>query len=212
MFAGSRRLERKQHILNALKHKFEVSTIHDLTHHELQGAYLEGTGSMVLDRINKIAYAAISERTHPAALLEFCSISKYKPIYFNTSDRTGNPIYHSNVIMCVGISFVVICMDSISNEANKAELRHSFEQTDKEIITISFEQVLHFAGNMLQVINKVGELLLVMSDQAYGSLSETQLSKLKPHGRIIHAPLETIEACGGGSARCMLAEVFNELK
>lgn len=167
---------------------------------------------MVLDRRNKIAYAAISERTDLGLLGEFCRISNYKSINFNTSDRAGNPIYHSNVMMCMGDSFVLICMDSIINEASKAELIHSFEQNNKEIINISFEQVLKFAGNVLQVMNKDGELLLVMSDQAYSSLTEFQLSKLETHGRIIHAPLETIETCGGGSARCMLAEVYNELK
>ncbi|MFT3911859.1 MAG: arginine deiminase-related protein [Ferruginibacter sp.] len=212
MFAPNRRLERKSHVLKTIKEKFKVDRVHDLSQREETGMFLEGTGSMVLDRVNKIAYAAISPRTHTDTLHEFCGISNFLPVTFFSSDENGNDIYHSNVLMCIGESFVVICFDAIKDEIERETLKHLFVRTNKEIINISFEQLYRFAGNMLQVKNADGELFLLMSTQAYESLTAEQLKKLESYNRILHSPLDTIEACGGGSARCMVAEVFNDYK
>lgn len=212
MFAENRRLERKDHVIDAVKEKFNISTIHDLTRHEHDGAFLEGTGSMVLDRSNRIAYAAVSQRTYMEVLHEFCSISSYYPVSFFSQDTSGKDIYHSNVMMSVGNKYVVICMDAIADKIQKEKLKHLFLKTKKEIIPISYDQLNSFAGNMLQLKNTDGELLLVMSTQAYNSLKWEQLKKLEKYNRIIHSPLDTIESCGGGSARCMMAEIFNHPK
>ncbi|MEO8769000.1 MAG: arginine deiminase-related protein [Ferruginibacter sp.] len=210
MFAVNRRLERKGHVLETIKKKFQTNAIHDLTHHEENGFFLEGTGSMVLDRTNRIAYAAVSPRTDLDILNEFCKISNYLPVSFLSKDQYGNTIYHSNVMMCMGHEFVVICLDAIENEIEKEKIRHLLIKTKKEIIDISFEQLSCFAGNMLQVKNMDGELLLIMSTQAYKCLEKSQLTKLESYNKIIHSPLDTIETCGGGSARCMIAEIFND--
>ena len=212
MFATNRRLERKGYVMETIKKRFRTATIHDLTHHENNGSFLEGTGSMVFDRENKIAYASISARTDIKALHHFCSISNYFPVTFSSKDKFGNDIYHSNVMMCVADSYVVICLDAIIDKIDKEILRLVLIKTKKEIIEITLEQLNRFAGNMLQLKNHDGELLLVMSTQAYRSLDKAQIKKLQSYNRIVHSPLDTIEECGGGSARCMMAEIFNETK
>lgn len=210
MFAPNRRLERKAQVLKSIIKNFKVNKIHDLTGREETGSFLEGTGSMVLDRIHRIAYASVSPRTHLDTFYEFCEISHFLPVSFSARDEKADDIYHCNVMMCMAESFVVICADAIRSEVEMEKLKHLFTNTNKEIIKISFEQLHHFAGNMLQLKNSDGELLLVMSTQAYHSLNGAQVKKLKSYNRIIHAPLDTIETCGGGSARCMMAELFNE--
>ena len=208
MFARNRRKERKKSVIDKVCKKFDIHDQVDLTHFENVGRYMEGTGSMVLDRNNKIAYAGISERTDPEILNAFCNEFGYTPILFNATDRNGKLIYHTNVMMCMADDYVVVCMDSVNNPAEKKLLKDSFSNTNKEIVEIDFDQMDHFCGNMLQVNNTNGEKFLVMSSQAYNHLTKEQIIKLTTFNPIIHSPIDTIETLGGGSARCMMAEVF----
>lgn len=210
MFAQNRREERKQTVIDYIKNSFQVTAIHNLSSFEEEKIFLEGTGSMVLDRKNKIAYAALSPRTNVIVFNKFCSTTKFKPVTFTSRWTDGSPIYHTNVMMCVAETFVVICLESISDQDEKDTLLENFKNTGKEVIEISYEQLGHFAGNMLQIKNMDGEMLLVMSTQAYQSLTEDQISRLLHFNRILHSPLDTIETSGGGSARCMMAEIYNQ--
>ena len=203
MFSENRRDERRKEILTRIGQDFKIEKITDLTNYEADNLFLEGTGSLVLDRVNKIAYACLSLRTNDQVLADFCSKTGYRSVVFNAVDDKGFPIYHTNVMMCIGDAFAVVCFDSIPDEAEKEKLRKSFVSTHKEVIEISFEQMNQFAGNMLQVSKN----LLVMSEQAYLSLNDTQISSLEKYCKLIYAPLYTIEKNGGGSARCMLAEI-----
>lgn len=212
MFAQNRRLERKPGVLQAIAEKFTNNKTIDLSNHENENVFLEGTGSMVLDRENKIAYACISPRTDYFVLTEFCDRMGYTPEVFDAVDQRGQPIYHTNVMMCVANKYVVICMEAIAAGHEKEDVKATIEKTAKAIIPISLGQMNHFAGNMLQVNNNRGEPLLVMSSQAYQSLSKEQVTMLENFNRIIHAPLTTIETNGGGSARCMMAEIHLPLK
>ena len=163
---------------------------------------------MVLDRENRIAYACLSPRTNIDVLDDFCRQMKYLPVVFEATDKNNMPIYHTNVMMCIADRYIVICLESIKNKMQKDSLKSTIRMTGKEIITINFNQMQHFAGNMLQVRNMEGETLLVMSSQAFQSLTKAQVKKLEKFNPIIHSPLTTIESIGGGSARCMMAEVF----
>ena len=212
MFAENRRKERKLTVLNTIAAKFELSSTVDFTEQEERERYLEGTGSMVLDRENKVAYACISVRTDENVLQQFCDEMGYTPIVFEALDIEGFPIYHTNVMMCVADRYVVVCLDSISNEIEKQELVAALLATNKVIIPISLDQMNHFAGNMLQVENSMGTKYLVMSSQAFHSLSIDQTNKLISFNEIIHSDISTIESNGGGSARCMMAEIFLPLK
>ena len=212
MFAKNRRKERKQHIPETLKNNFQIDSITDLSKYEKENLFLEGTGSMVLDRENRIVYACISPRTSEILLKEFCRINDYSPVMFVSKNIHGIDIYHTNVMMCVAREFIVICLESVTDKIEKEILINCFIETKKEIIEISFQQLNCFAGNMLQVKNIDDELLLIMSTQAYQSLTEQQINRLSKYNRIVHSPLYTIEANGGGSARCMLAEIFNTSK
>lgn len=207
MYAVNRRDERKQHVTDLISKKFTIKNKIDLTGYEKQNIFLEGTGSMVLDRDNRIAYACLSPRTSEEVLAEFCSKMNYQSVLFSASDSKGQAIYHTNVMMCVADQYVVICLDSITDSKEKEKVITSITKTGKQIIDISLDQMNHFAGNMLQLENKDGEKLLVMSSQAYSSLREDQKNKLLSFNKIIHSPLNTIEINGGGSARCMMAEV-----
>jgi len=207
MFSENRRSERRQDILENLDRDFNIQKITDLSPYEQEGIFLEGTGSLVLDRDNKVAYACLSIRTNEKVLEDFCSRSDYTAIVFNAADGTGFPIYHTNVMMCIGDKFAVVCFESIPNPQEKEKVRESLSKSGKEIIEISLEQMNRFAGNMLQVSNKMGESLLVMSEQAYLSLKKEQITTLEKYSKLIYAPLYTIEKNGGGSARCMLAEI-----
>lgn len=209
MQAENRRLERRADIVHHLAEVFTIQDIADYTQGEQEGKFLEGTGSMVLDRVNRICYACLSPRTHIDLLHTFCSDFNYKLVDFTAVDVKGTLIYHTNVVMCVGEQFLVVCMECIPDETDREKIRQS---VSKAIITISMDQLNHFAGNMLEVVNEQGEHLLVMSEQAHKSLDKEQIKQLEQYARIVSAPLYTIEANGGGSARCMMAEIFLPLK
>lgn len=207
MFSENRRLERRKDILEGLSEKFEVNHVSDLSFYEMQYAFLEGTGSMVLDRVNKIAYACLSVRTDQEVLDNFCMLTGYESVSFQAVDDTNFPIYHTNVMMCIGDRFAVICLDSIRNEEEKLAVLLRLTNSGKAIVEITLDQMNHFAGNMLQVSNSEGESILAMSEQAFLSLTKDQVATLEHFSSIIYAPIYTIEKNGGGSARCMLAEI-----
>ena len=208
MFAPNRRLERDPSIIARISDRFKVRKIFDLSHFEKQGMYLEGTGSMVLDRENRIAYACLSERTNEQVLHEFCRKMTYRTMAFHAVDEQGKPIYHTNVVMCVAKTFAVACLDSVPDLKEREALRSSLESTGKEVVPITMAQLHSFAGNMLQVTDEKGRDLLVMSSRAHASLTDEQLKRIESHCGILHSPLDTIETHGGGSARCMIAENF----
>ena len=207
MEAENRRAERRLEIIDQLRERFLVSDIVDFSDYEKQNKFLEGTGSMVLDRDHKIAYACLSSRTHPEVLDSFCCKNGYTALTFEAFDEHQKPIYHTNVMMCMGDDFVVICLETITNLLERNLLIESFKSTNKEIINLSFDQLKHYAGNMLMVENKAREKFLIMSESAFRILSEEQKQQIERYAKIIYADLKTIEENGGGSARCMLAEV-----
>ncbi len=208
MFAENRRKERKQSVLDQISSKFVLTNTIDFTEQEERARFLEGTGSMVLDREHKIAYACLSVRTDENILQQFCDEMGYTPLVFEAVDADKYPIYHTNVMMCVADQFVVICLDSIHNQDEKDILIKTLLRTGKVIIQISIDQMNHFAGNMLQLENNSGTKYLVMSTQAFQSLTEEQIKQIKVFNEIIHSDISTIEKNGGGSARCMIAEIF----
>ncbi len=208
MYASNRRLERKPHVIAELKTKFEIKSQIDLSSYEDTNSFLEGTGSMVLDRENKISYACLSPRTDLGVLKDFCLKLGYTPVAFTATDAKGNPIYHTNVMMCVADQFAVICLDAIKDSIEKKAVMAVIEKSGKEIIVLTLDQMNHFAGNMLQVENDNRKKFLVMSSQAFHSLSQDQLLKIHRYNSILHSSLNIIERNGGGSARCMIAEVF----
>lgn len=210
MCAENRRNERRPDILDTLqKRGFNISSIVDFSVYEDEDLYLEGTGSMILDRQNKICYAALSIRTDEDIAKEFCNEFDYKLVAF-TANQTHNgerlPIYHTNVMMCVADKYVVVCLDTIDDKKEREALENAIENSGKEIIEITEEQKGRFAGNMLQV--QGNEAYLVMSSSAYNSLNKIQIEKIQSFNPILHSDINTIEACGGGSARCMMAEIF----
>ena len=205
LFAPNRRTERRADIAQLISDDFVMQDILDMTEHEKENQFLEGTGSMVLDRDLRICYACISPRTHKLLLVEFCNKMGYELIAFNAVDEQKLPIYHTNVMMSVGEKFVVVCLDCIPNKIERDLLVQS---TSKQIIEITVEQLNNFAGNVLELVNNKGEHLLVMSTRAYGSLTATQITQLEKYARILHSPINTIENIGGGGARCMIAEIF----
>jgi hypothetical protein len=207
MQAENRRLERREDLIDILSKSFSITEINDLSFTEEKGEYLEGTGSLVLDRENKLAYACLSIRTQEKVLEIFCKESGYKAVTFNAVDQNGMAIYHTNVMMCVGDAFVVICLDSIPDDPEQTKVVKAIEDSRKEIIEISLEQMNHFAGNMLQVKNKEGKSFLIMSTRAHQALNQGQLDKIGKYATILSSSLTTIEDNGGGSARCMMAEI-----
>ena len=212
MYAPNRRLERKQDVLDKVSSKFRIGKTIDLSYYEKEDNFLEGTGSMVLDRENKIAYACLSPRTDYIILEDFCDKMGYTSEVFDAIDKSGEPIYHTNVMMCVADKYVVICLEAIPADHEKEHVQETIQKSGKAIIIISLDQMNHFAGNMLQVNNNKGEKLLVMSTQAFESLTKEQVTALSSYNKIIHSPLNTIETNGGGSARCMMAEVHLPLQ
>ncbi|TSJ39756.1 amidinotransferase [Mucilaginibacter corticis] len=207
MQAVNRRLERREDIVKILATQFNIKHVIDLSRFEHEDRFLEGTGSMVLDRENKIAYACLSPRTDRNALATFCRQAGYKAVSFHAFDENGLAIYHTNVLMCIGSQFATICLDSITDTNEKQLVINSLKATNKEIIEISFDQMNHFAGNMLEIKNVNEDTLIVMSKSAYNSLTTHQISALSKYGKLIYADISTIETNGGGSARCMIAEV-----
>ena len=211
MCAPNRRLERKESVLNVIKEigeRGKMRRIVDLTHWESENLFLEGTGSLIFDRKNRIVFACRSPRCDIAVLEDLCEKLDYEFLDFGAYDRDGKPIYHTNVMMCVGDKFVVACLDSIKNIDERTEFISFVEDCDKELIEISIDQMEQFAGNMLQLRSTGGEPLLIMSATAKRALTTDQLESLMSYCKIISPELESIETNGGGSARCMLAEIF----
>lgn len=212
MFAENRRFERREDILEQLEEKgFLIENIVDYTSAEEEGFFLEGTGSILLDRVNSKAYCALSPRADEELFIEFCEDFEYTPVIFSANqsvDGQRKAIYHTNVMMCLAETFAVICLDSIDDKKERKNVLKHLKEDGKRVIAITEEQVNNFAGNMLQVRGTNDELLLVMSQAAYTSLTQQQIAQIENHCTIITSSLDTIEACGGGSARCMMAEVF----
>ncbi len=207
MYAGNRRLERKPLVLAEIRKKFMVRTVLDLSLFEEQHQFLEGTGSLVLDRDKNIAYACLSPRTNEKLVLQFCKDLFFHAVIFEARDSLGNAIYHTNVLMCVADKYVVICLEAITDPDQQERIIQTIKNSGKELIAITLSQMNHFAGNMLQVNTVTGKKLLVMSAQAYESLNSSQITRLLSYNELIYAPLNTIETNGGGSARCMMAEI-----
>jgi hypothetical protein len=207
MYAENRRAERKSSVIEFLQANYKIENVLDITDLEKEGKFLEGTGSMVLDHQNKIAYGCLSERLDKEAFISWCSKMQFKPITFKAEDDKAQPIYHTNVMMCMANQFVVICLDSIPNEVEKQILLDSFLQTHKEVIDISQNQLNHFAGNMLQVFDSAEKPHLIMSEQAHSTLNAAQLKSLEKYNTLLPISIPTIEAIGGGSTRCMMAEI-----
>lgn len=212
MFAENRRAERREDILDVLEDDgFVIKEIMDYTIAEEDGIFLEGTGSLLLDRENGKAYCALSPRAEEELMIEFCEDFEFTPVIFEAFQTVNGKrelIYHTNVMMTLGDTFAVICADCIDDKKERKMVLDSLRGDDKEIILITEEQVNNFAGNMLEVKGKNEERFLVMSESAYKSLTKKQIAQLEAHVEIIHSSLDTIEACGGGSARCMMAEIF----
>ena len=215
MCAVNRRWERRNDILEILKRNFSVKEIIHFSAPENDGQFLEGTGSMIFDHDNKLAYGSVSLRLDEQLFREFCEKFGFEPVVFHSYQTANNerlPIYHTNVMMCVADQFVVICLDCIDDETERVNVVNAIVNSGKEIIEISESQMQRFAGNMLQLQNPEGKKFLVMSLSAYQSLTPEQISNIEKYSEIIYSDLETIETNGGGSARCMLAEVFLEKK
>lgn len=212
MFAKNRREERREDILDILEDKgFVINNIMDYTSAEEDGFFLEGTGSLVLDRTNGKAYCALSPRADEELFIEFCEDFDYAPVIFEafqTVDSERKLIYHTNVMMCLGETFAVICADSIDDKKERKMVLENLKESEKEVILITEAQMNNFAGNMLQVRGANDKRYLVMSTSAYQSLTPKQIAQLEKHAEILSSGLDTIEACGGGSARCMMAEIF----
>jgi len=209
MEAPSRRLERRPDIIESLsgEHGYVVKQIVDLSHHEKAGHFLEGTGSVVLDRANRDAYACLSSRTHLDPLGEFAQRMDYDIVAFDATDKSGTPIYHTNVIMNIGEEFAVVCDEAISKEVQRAAVLERLTQTGHEIVSISYEQLESFAGNMLELKSASGDRVIAMSGTARESLGESQRQIIEKNATIVSAPIDNIEKSAGGSVRCMLAEV-----
>ena len=212
MFAENRRKERREDVLDLLEEKgFTIENVIDYTEAEQDNLFLEGTGSLLLDRANGKAYCALSPRADEELFIEFCEDFELTPVIFEAFQTVGGQrklIYHTNVMMCLGETFAVICADCIDDKQERKNVLQNLKEDGKEIILITEEQVNSFAGNMLEVRGTEGKRYLVMSAAAHQSLSKDQISKLEKHATILSSSLDTIEACGGGSARCMMAEVF----
>ncbi len=212
MFAENRRLERREDVLEILEEKgFVIENIIDYSEAEEEGFFLEGTGSMVLDRQHRKAYFALSPRADEELFIEFCEDFEYTPVIFTANQTVKEArvaIYHTNVMLCVAETFAVVCLEAIDDKKEKKNVLKHLKSDGKDVITISEQQVTQFAGNMLQVKGTNDERYLVMSSSAFNSLNPNQIKVIEKHCKILHSPLKTIETCGGGSARCMMAEVF----
>ena len=212
MFAENRRLERKDSILEAVEAEgFKIETVIDYTEAEADGFYLEGTGSILLDRVNQKAYCALSARADEELFIEFCEDFEYTPVVFSAYQTVNDKrelIYHTNVMMCLGTTFAVVCLASIDDKKERKNLLKHLREDGKKVIEISEDQVNNFAGNMLQLKGAEDHSYLVMSQSAFDSLRPAQVQLLEAHATLLSSSLDTIETCGGGSERCMMAEVF----
>lgn len=208
MATPSRRAERRPHIIEALRSLGFLRTV-DLRPHEDHERFLEGTGSLVLDRQARIAYAAVSLRTHPAVVADFAQALGYRSVIFSTQTAQGQPVYHTNVLMSVGRTIAVICLDAIADSGQRRAVEAELARSGREILPISIAQMNEFAGNLLELRSQHGTAIWVLSSRAHAALLPEQRTRLSRDARLVHAPLPTIEAIGGGSARCMLAELFH---
>lgn len=209
MEAPNRRTERRPDLIEQLAtdYRYPVREVIDLSHHEQDGHFLEGTGSLVLDRVNHIAYACLSSRTHLDALGDFAQRLDYEVVAFDALDTDAAPIYHTNVLLNVGEELAVICADVIAREEQRKAVLESLSSTGHEVILLRFDQLEAFAGNMLELRSLSGERLIAMSEQARNSLDDAQLSKIEASATVISVPIDQIESSAGGSVRCMLAEI-----
>ena len=209
MEAVNRRTERRADVVEKISSEYglHVSEIVDLSAHEMAGQYLEGTGSLVLDRSNRVAYACLSSRTQLDALGDFSQRMDYDIVAFNAVDKDGAPIYHTNVLMNVGEAIAVICDEAIVGDVRRKAVKDRLVETGHEIVSLSYRQLDAFAGNMLELRSVSGERVIAMSQQAFNSLDEDQLEVLRKNGNVLSVPIENIESSAGGSVRCMLAEI-----
>jgi hypothetical protein len=212
MFAPSRRRERRMDVVETLRKRFLINEVIDLSAYEKEGRFLEGTGSLVFDHKNKVAYACLSPRTEKELVQHVSEMLGYRPVIFLAVDAGGQAIYHTNVMMSVGDRFCILCTASIPDLADRKNVVDSLRDTGHTIIDIDYNQMAHFAGNMLAVRTGTGESILVCSQQAAESLTPDQRTQLAKHTRLVAAPIPTIERLGGGSVRCMMAEVFLPLQ
>jgi hypothetical protein len=211
MQAQNRRLERRQDIIDDLATRFHVSRVIDLTHFEQQGKFLEGTGSLVLDRMHRVAFACLSPRTDADVLAEFSRQTGYRVVAFH-AEANGKAVYHTNVLMCIGETFAVVCLGAITDPDERHAVRQELERLHKRIVEITPDQMNRFAGNMLVVMTQRKQKLLVMSTAAYEALTPVQIDVLDDYATLIHVDLSIVEGNGGGSARCMMAEVHLPLR
>lgn len=212
MLAPNRRLERRLDIIENLKKSFQVNKIIDLSFHEKENHFLEGTGSIVFDHQNKIAYACLSHRTDKTLFENTVKQFGYKPISFIATDKNVQEIYHTNVMMCVAEKFAVVCLESIKNKTEKEEVLNSLKNTNHEIVAISLEQMNRFAGNMLEIKSLEDKKYTALSKSAFDSLNTSQRTIIEKYSELLPLNISTIETIGGGSVRCMMAEVFLERK
>lgn len=212
MYAANRRIEKRDEIIQQLTEAFVVKSLQDWSEYEAEGRYLEGTGSMIIDYENNMIYACASERTNPVMLEKYASANKFQAIVFMATDNEGRPVYHTNVIMTLGEGFCVLCEEAIDEEWELIAIRQLLESTNHEIISITRDQMNCFAGNMLQVKNKQGEKILVMSQTAFECLRKEQKDMLEAYSTLLPIAVPTIEEVEGGSVRCMMAEIFLEPK
>jgi len=208
MFAANRRLEKREDIVSMLEERYEYNRRFTFDFYEAEDSFLEGTGSMILDRPNKIVYACISPRTNVKVLDKFCVLMNYQKVIFHALDDDNKQIYHTNVMMALGVDFVVICLDSIADPKERSIVEAKFEATNKQVVDITTAQMNQFAGNMMQVRTSGGEKVLVLSQAAYNSLKARQIKRLESLTKVLPIDISTIEKYGGGSVRCMMAEVF----
>lgn len=209
MFAENRRMERKREVLDLLRRKMNHRKVVDLTHWEEEGEFLEGTGSMVFDRRRRIAYCCRSARTSEKVLADFCSKMSFDPIVFDAVDTEGRPLYHTNILMEIGTQVAVVCLEAIRDEEERDRVKSELVSAGKVLVEITLEQLGQFAGNMLEVKSRNGNPFMVMSAAARAALTPEQERTISTFNRILSSDLETIETHGGGSARCMMAEIFH---
>ena len=212
MFAPNRRIEKREDIVQQLSKDFTVTNLQDWSEYEVEGRFLEGTGSMIVDHENAMIYAAISERTNLSVLEKFAATNNYQAVVFLATDKDGHPIYHTNVMMALGQEFCVLCEEAIEEEWELIAVRQLLESTNHSIIPITREQMCSFAGNMLEIKNDKEEHLLVMSQSAFDSLRKEQKNMLEAYATLLPIPVPTIENIEGGSVRCMMAEIFLQKK
>ena len=206
MYSALRRRERRQDIVGELRKDYRVNEVIDYSAFEEQGCCLEGTGSLVLDHLNKIAYVSLSNRSNPKVIRRFANDFSYESVTFTSIGSDGQPIYHTNVMMCIGTAFALVGLETIRNKAERQQVRARLERSDKDIVELSLDQIANFAGNAIELHDTHGEKLLVLSDRAIRALTEEQRARLTRSVRLVPLELPAIEL-GGGSARCMIATI-----